>query len=67
VPLVAQLRAYPYIEDILFLVSSLFELSDGSRLYLYWLRLNVDQEVHITAGLETGATIHGALQFTDKL
>jgi hypothetical protein len=47
------------MEDILFLVSSLFELSDGSGVFLYGLRLYVDQEVHVTAGLETGATIHG--------
>jgi hypothetical protein len=42
-----------------FLVSSLFELSDGSGVFLYGLRLYVDQEVHVTAGQETGATIHG--------
>ena len=63
------------MEDILFLVSSLFELSDGSGVFLYCLRFNVDREVHVTAGLETGATNCGcrrcklrisALQFTDK-
>jgi hypothetical protein len=52
-------RTYPYVEDIFFLVSRLFELSDGFSVSLVCWRFNVDREVHVTAGLETGATNHG--------
>ncbi len=57
--LAERLGAYPLTEEILFWVSGLFGLGDGSCVFLVCLRVNVDQEVHATADREVGATIYG--------